>query len=49
MAVKLGRFSLSGRVVSRRFNHHIVKVLEPTRKLTCEEAEQRVKELLKGS
>ncbi len=45
--VKIGNVKLTGKIVKRRLNHHIVRVLEPTHRFTLEEANRRIKKLLK--
>jgi hypothetical protein len=45
--IKIGKFRMSGKIVTRRLNHHMIKVLEPTRKISYEEAEEKVRKLLK--
>lgn len=45
--IKIGKVKITGKVVNRRLNHHLVRVLEPTRKLTLEEANKEVRKILR--
>jgi hypothetical protein len=46
--MKIGNVKISGKYVKRKLNHHIVTVLEPTKKISYEEATKKAKEILKG-
>ena len=44
--VRIGKVKLTGKIVNRRLNHHLVRVLEPTRKISYEDAERKIKKIL---
>lgn len=44
---KVGKFKLTGKVVRRRLNGHVVKVLEPIRKISYEEGNRLAQEYIK--
>lgn len=43
---KVGNVKLTGRTVRRRLNGHMVKILEPTRKISYEEANRLARKLV---